>query len=447
MATVVYFIRHSNSKEIKLKRRHSFLECNKNTKLSRDGKKIAKDFAKNDNFQNLDCLISSDYKRAIETSLFFSKNKKSIEINSMFGERVHGVNSFSELPKNFEKKQLDDENYKIGFGESQKEVRNRMYRGLQEVLSNNRGKIIGIVSHSTAITFLLMKWCSINEKGELIYKDKVVFSGNWKPCTSFKLVFDDNNRLIELSEVKTELKVISFNLRHIIKEEFFGIWKTRYNRIVDFILSENPDIVGVQELTRKGKRYLKRNLKNYNIVGKKRHSIIFTNEYNCLIIRKDIRITWHKTFSLSDNINKLGRKSKDDNFPRICTVAHVQKDNNKFFIANTHLDNSSSENKRRLLGIFDSIIKKYKKDEEKIIITGDFNMSLNNKGMAKYADNYLDPFKDYQGTTFASDPDMRAIDHILLDNEFTLIDKEVHSDSNDFGFVSDHYPISCKIEL
>ena len=447
MTTTVYFIRHSNAKEIKLKRNVPLLECNKNTRLSREGKIIARDFSKNKHLQNIDVLISSDYKRAIETALFFSKKKKSYEINSLFGERIHGVNNFSELPKNFEEKQLKDENYKIGYGESQLEVRSRMYNALIDVLNNNRGKNIAIISHSTAITFLLKKWCTINENNEFVYKKKAFFNGEWKPCTSFKLEFDNKNNLIDIDEIKSELKIMSFNLRHIIKEEFFGVWKTRYNRIVDFIQSEDPDIIGVQELTRKGKRFLKRNLKEYDIIGKRRHSIIFTNEYNCLLIKKDIKITWHKTFSLSDKINRLGRKSKDDNFPRICTVAHIQKENIKYFVANTHLDNSSSENKKRMLGIFDSIVKKYKKEDEHVIITGDFNMSLNNKGLAKYSLDYLDPFKDYMNTTYAPDPDMRAIDHIFLDKKFKCKEAEVHSDSNDFGFMSDHYPLTCEINL
>ncbi len=445
--TIIYFIRHSIAEEIKLKRNTSLLECNKNTRLTKEGRIIAKDFSKNKYLQNIDVLISSDYKRAIETALFFSNNKKSYEINSLFGERIHGVEDFSELPEDFEKKQLEDENYKIGYGESQKEVRSRMYHALQEVLEFNKGKQVAIISHSTAITFLLMKWCTINKNGEYVYKDKVFFSGEWNPCTSFKLVFDDNNRLTSIDEVKSELKIMSFNLRHIIKEEFFGAWKTRYARIVDFIKCNNPDIVGVQELTRKGKRYLKRNLRDYNIIGKKRHSIIFTNEYNCLLVKKDIKITWHKTFSLSDKINRLGRKSKEDNFPRICTVAHLQKENIKYFFANTHIDNSNSENKKRMLDIFDSIVNKYKKKEEYVIITGDFNMSLNNKYLEKYAEKYLDPLKNYQKTTYASDPDMRAIDHIFLDKKFTYRNEKVHSNSNDFGFMSDHYPISCEIEI
>ena len=179
--TTVYLIRHSISNKIKVRKNHSLLECNKNVRLSKEGKIIAKDFSKNKYLQNIDVLISSDYKRAIETALFFPNNKKSFEINSLFGERIQGVNDFSELPDDFEKKQLLDENFKIGYGESQKEVRSRMYHALEEVLVFNMGKNIAIISHSNAITFLLKTWCKINELGEYVYKDKVFFNGELKP--------------------------------------------------------------------------------------------------------------------------------------------------------------------------------------------------------------------------------------------------------------------------
>lgn len=241
------------------------------------------------------------------------------------------------------------------------------------------------------------------------------------------------------------MKVMTFNLRHIIKEDIFGLWRKRYKRIVAFIQRENPDIIGVQELTNKGKRYLKRYLKDYKIVGKKRHSLIFTNEYNCLLIKKEYKITGHKTYSLSDKINILGRKAKADKFPRICTVAHIEKDSNRFFIANTHMDNSSTQNKKRLLDIFDSIVEDHKKEDEYIIITGDFNMSLDNKNLVNYSEKYLDPFKNHEEGTFPSISDLKAIDHIFLDKRVLFTKEKIHSDSNDSGYMSDHYPMSCEI--
>ncbi len=444
MNTTIYLIRHSKAKKIKKRMRLSLLDSNKKTHLSREGKRIAIDTSRNKNFKNIDLFISSDYNRAMETAHLFSDE---YEVNSSFGERIHGVDDFSLLPNNFEEKQVKDENYKIGNGESQKEVRERMYNALVEIINKNRGKNIAIFSHATAITFLLSKWCKINYCGDYKFKNKVFFDGIFKPCTSFKLTFNDDNELIDVELVKSQVKVMSFNLRHIIREEIFGIWKKRYSKIVNFIKQESPDVIGVQELTGRGKRYLKRNLKDYKIVGKKRHSIIFTNEYNCVLVKKDFKIIFHKTYSLSDKINRLGRKAKEDNFPRICTLVHVEKENKKFLIANTHIDNSSVANKKRLLNIFDNIVNTHKKDEEYLIITGDFNMTLDNNNLLKYSKKYLDPFKDYTGTTFPQMPDLKALDHIFLDERLVYLHEIVHSDSNDDGFMSDHYPISCIIEI
>lgn len=241
------------------------------------------------------------------------------------------------------------------------------------------------------------------------------------------------------------MKVMTFNLRHIIKEDIFWFWRRRYKRIAEFIENEDPDILGVQELTSKGKRYLKSRLKNYVIMGKKRHSIILTNEYNCILVKKDYYIKNHKTFSLSDKINELGRKAKKDNFPRICTIAHIKKDDVKYLIVNTHIDNSDKENKKRLLSILKTIIEKNKKEDEYVIITGDFNMTMNNKVLVDFSNNYISPFKDYLTGTFVEKKDMRAIDHIFLDKQLSYKNDKMYTSSNDNGFMSDHIPISCEV--
>ena len=109
------------------------------------------------------------------------------------------------------------------------------------------------------------------------------------------------------------------------------------------------------------------------------------------------------------------------------------------------MDNSSTQNKKRLLDIFDSIVEKYKKEDEYVIITGDFNMSLDNRYLIKYAEKYLDPFKNHDEGSFPSIPDLKAIDHIFLDKKVLFTKEIIHSDSNNDGYMSDHYPMSCEI--
>ena len=56
-------------------------------------------------------------------------------------------------------------------GESMEEVRKRMTNFLNNVLNNNVGKRIVLVSHGAAIKFLLMNWCSLDKDKNIRYRD------------------------------------------------------------------------------------------------------------------------------------------------------------------------------------------------------------------------------------------------------------------------------------
>lgn len=243
------------------------------------------------------------------------------------------------------------------------------------------------------------------------------------------------------------MKVMSFNIKHKILEDIFGLWKKRYAKVKDFIIKENPDIVGVQELTRKAKNYLTKELTDYQIIGKSRHSFFLSNEYNCILIKKEYKILRHNTYSLSDKIHSLGRKTKADKFPRICVVAHILVGDDRYMIVNTHIDNSGMKNKKRLLKIYNKIVQTHKRKDEFLIMTGDYNMTLDNPNLEKFSRKYDDPFREYTMSTFTEDSDMKAIDHIFLDVRLDYKNEKIHTDSNDNGYLSDHYPISCDVEI
>ncbi len=243
------------------------------------------------------------------------------------------------------------------------------------------------------------------------------------------------------------MKVMSFNVRHSIIEDMFGFWRFRYKKILDFIKKEEPDVLGLQELSRKGRRYLKRHLKDYNVFGDRRHSIILTEEYNSIFIKKKYKVTDCKTYSLSNDINKLGTKSKNDKFPRISVLLHLNLGKYKLMIVNTHIDNSNTDNKKRLLDIYNKIIDDNLKEKEYIILLGDYNMTVRNHNLIEFSKKYIDPFKDYNVGTFPSRPDMMALDHIYLDKRLKYKNDNIYVDSNARGFISDHNPISCEITI
>ncbi len=207
--TTIYLIRHSKPLKVNNSLNTDNLQIqNEKSSLSIEGEQIAQEKLNKDEFNNIDILFSSSYVRAIQTSKYLTtKNELEINIISDLGERKFGIDSWDQLPENFERKQFLDENYKIGNGESQKEVSDRMYSAIMKILDENKNKKIAIVSHATAISYLLKKWCDIqviDDKLRYYFNNKTILDGYFNYCETFKLEFDDNNKIINIENINLD---------------------------------------------------------------------------------------------------------------------------------------------------------------------------------------------------------------------------------------------------
>lgn len=175
---------------------------NEKMPLSIEGEELASNISKESELQNIDVVISSNYVRAMSTAKYIANaNNVNLILNSDFGERKFGINSWDELPSDFGLRQNNDENYKMGDGESQKEVRERVYKALMKVIDEYRDKRVVIVSHGSAILWLLKQWCDIDLKNKcIIFNDKLILYDNIFNCTTFKLEFDDK-KLVNIEKV------------------------------------------------------------------------------------------------------------------------------------------------------------------------------------------------------------------------------------------------------
>lgn len=203
----IYLIRHSKAEkninfyDIKNKQ----IE-NKLLPLSIEGEEKASIFCKKHFNKNINHLWSSTYNRAISTAKYISNlNNITLNISNLFDERKLG--NPKEVTNKFWLTQLKDENAKTKEGESQKEVRERMLKGLEIVLSRTKeGETSAIVSHASAITFLLMNWCTLkkatlkDKKRWLTYNNKIIINNSFNMPDAFKLEFDKNN-LIDIIHV------------------------------------------------------------------------------------------------------------------------------------------------------------------------------------------------------------------------------------------------------
>lgn len=209
MKTIIYLIRHSKPNEnVRFARFLNEKKLNNKKRLSEEGIQIAASNLNNPIYKNVDYIYSSKYLRAKQTAEILSKIiNKPITYDKRFNERFHGKG----ITNDFEKNQFYDENHKLKEGESQIEVRARMLEGLDEILKEHQGKTIAIFTHSTAVTFLLKKWCDIEYLKEYKFNNKIFFEGKWDYAQTFKLEFE-NNELINIEYINNNPNKIEIGL-------------------------------------------------------------------------------------------------------------------------------------------------------------------------------------------------------------------------------------------
>lgn len=205
----IYLIRHSNQYKNIYYQNSLLDEYTKNIliPLSSEGEQTAKKIADKYFSNNINYLCSSEYSRAINTAKYISSNNNiPINIFSEFNERNLGETE--NITEQFWLQQLKNEQIKTKNGESQQEVRNRMLNGIKKVLENIKdNESAVIVSHASAITFLLMNWCELinatleGKKRHLKYKSKTIINDSFKTPEIFKLTFKTNKEIIDICRI------------------------------------------------------------------------------------------------------------------------------------------------------------------------------------------------------------------------------------------------------
>lgn len=210
--TEVYLIRHSEKYRNfnNIINDDSFQLFNEKIILSINGEMLANKLANMEEMSNIDVVFASNYVRSIGTAKYIAyRNKIDVNIDKNFGERIYGINYVDEIMDNFNVKQWNDIDYKLPNGESRRDVTNRMYNALIRVINDYKNKRIAIVSHGTAISFLLDKWCDVfvnynndnKMNTKIVFKNKIIFDNNISAPCVFKIVFDDNNIIISIENI------------------------------------------------------------------------------------------------------------------------------------------------------------------------------------------------------------------------------------------------------
>lgn len=182
------------------------------------------------------------------------------------------------------------------------------------------------------------------------------------------------------AEKKPLVKLMSFNIRMSGMPDVDGdnAWPNRKEAVVKMIAMENPDVMGVQEMLPDQQKYLRKELRDYSMVGVGRDDGRSEGECMGIFYKKNrFSLLDSGTFWLSQTpeIASLG-------WDAACkrTVTYVQlKDNQSgktFYYFNTHLDHVGMIARQESVKLICEQIRKLVRDTNSVfILGGDMNSS------------------------------------------------------------------------
>ena len=168
--------------------------------LSIEGEKAALKLAR---IKGLDCvskIYSSGYASAVGTAKYLAK-RLALSVNVLNDLNERKIGRFPDGLKltYFKDSQEHDFNYHLPEGESVNDTKERLTRVINKIIKEDN-EVSAIFTHQTAINSYLMNFCEISYNLDdhlvLNYNDNVV--SNFNSLIIYKLVYDDNNELIDI---------------------------------------------------------------------------------------------------------------------------------------------------------------------------------------------------------------------------------------------------------
>ena len=262
-----------------------------------------------------------------------------------------------------------------------------------------------------------------------------------------------------------EIDVLSFNIRFDNPKDGENAWQNRKEMVGQWVKSESPDVIGLQEALRHQIDDIKKVATAYSEYGVGRDDGKSRGEH-CTILYLKKRFNLDKsdcgTFWFSDTPEKIASKSWGNEIPRICTWARfIEKKTDKgFYVYNVHYDHRSQPSRLGASELIIQRISKRKRSNEPIILMGDFNASENNPAIKIFKDeplNLVDTFRvvkpdekmvktfhGFRGGSFSGG----KIDHVfMLPKMGKVSSAEIVRFNKEKRYLSDHYPVRAKLSF
>lgn len=262
--------------------------------------------------------------------------------------------------------------------------------------------------------------------------------------------------LLAVPTLAQPLRVMTFNVRLLTPDDGANHWDARRDLVVRMLRSEDPDVIGTQELFKRQGDELVARLPQYTWFGKGRRGGD-DDEHMGVFYRKDrLRVLDSGNFWLSDTPEVPGSRTWENLYPRLVTWARFERiaDAATFILYNTHLPYRDVDEAARVRAA-DLIRARLDKlpRNERVILMGDFNTTPNSQVhamlTATLADAWLaspersGPEGTFHG--FTGRPE-RRIDWILFRGLKAMRVRTVTT-HEEGRYPSDHFPVVAEFSL
>ena len=279
----------------------------------------------------------------------------------------------------------------------------------------------------------------------------------------------DELKRFKNQELNRSIQIMSFNLRYENNIDGMHLWDNRKDIVLQTIMTNSADIIGLQEGRKKQIDYLAQSLPQYfTYIGHPRSDNLHDEQCGILFDSNKYVVRGSGTFWLSDTPEVPGSITFKNCLPRIVTWIKVYKFSNlvecidrAYFVFNTHFDHISEISRIKsaefLVKQIESISNSSEEKEKIIFISGDFNaeddeetiITLKNNGFISTADEMCNKEKTFHEFSGKGE---HKIDHIF----YKMINCEISKPCTDYYVVkeksskgiypSDHFPICANLK-
>jgi endonuclease/exonuclease/phosphatase family metal-dependent hydrolase len=261
-----------------------------------------------------------------------------------------------------------------------------------------------------------------------------------------------------MTTASAPIKLITYNIKYANEKDGENSWSKRKESLSSLMRFFEADIFGLQEALEEQLTYLIKNLPGYAYVGTGRNED-GKGEFSPILYKEEkFEVLESHTFWLSETPEKPS-KSWDAAYPRICTYAlfKEKQSGKKFWHFNTHLDHRGDKARKKSVKLLWKKIEGKNLKNDPVILTGDFNLEPDSKGIQYMSQQLNDskkiskegafgPEKTFNAYEF-HEPPISRIDYVFTGEKIEVLKYGVLNNSYDQKYPSDHFPVMVLLQL